>query len=257
MISTPFYKGQGLGNQLANYVTLRAIALDKGYDFGIQSPENFKGASFMNLDMGLPVLNGITTVEGATPEKLPDGITQYYREEMIGNGYYDPKIFDIEDGTLIHGNLQGEKYFEKNKDKIDEWLKVEPMNLSDDVCVINFRGGEYKYVEDFFLPKSYWGNAINIMLERNPNMLFEVHTDDQFTAQKFFPEYPIIQNIEFNWRSVRYAKNIILSNSSFGWFPAWLNDDSYVIAPKFWGRHNKGFWFLEQNKTEKFNYICG
>ena len=30
MIATPLYKGQGLGNQLANYVTVRTLALDKG-----------------------------------------------------------------------------------------------------------------------------------------------------------------------------------------------------------------------------------
>lgn len=254
MLSTPLYNGQGLGNQLHCYVTTRCIALDKGYEFGIQFPERFKGASFMNLDMGLPVLNGITTVEGGIPEKLPDGITSYYREEMIENGDYDQNIFNIGDNTLIHGNLQGEKYIEKYREYIKEWLRVDPLDIPDDLCVINVRGGEYKYVTDFILPNAYWDNAVTHMKSINPDMKFQVHTDDKEYAQSLFPEYEVIADIALNWRSVRYAKYVILSNSSFGWIPAWLGDN-YVVAPIYWGRHNKRYWFLEQNKTEKFHYV--
>ncbi len=254
MISTPFYKGQGLGNQLANYVTMRCLALDRGFDFGVQFPENFKGKGFMNLDMGIPVIGGRTDVEGNTPEKLPDGFTTYYREEMGTDGDYDPKIVEIGDNTLIHGNLQGEEYFKHRKEEINEWLKVEPMYFMDNTCVINFRGGEYKYVPDFFLPKVYWDKCIEIMKERGVKH-FIVATDDIEEAKKFFPDYECIHNIGENWRMVRYAPNLILSNSSFGWLPAWLNDEAYILAPKYWQRHNKGYWFLKQNFTEKFNYI--
>lgn len=254
MLATPIYKGQGLGNQLANYVTVKCLALDKGFEFGVQFPERFKGFSFMNLDMGLPVLNGITTVEGHTPERLPDGFTAYYREEFIDNGDYDPNIAKIADNTLIHGNLQGIEYFKHRKNEIDEWLKVEPLEMPDDLCVINFRGGEYKYVKDFFLPKSYWLEGITMMLEKNPNMKFEVHTDDPETARQFF-DYPIISGIDINWRSVRYAKNLLLSNSSFAILPAWLNNEAYVIAPKGMGRRNTGEWLLKQNYIPQWTWI--
>jgi len=254
MISTPFFSGMGLGNQLANYVTLRAIALDKGYDFGIMYPENFKGASFMNLDMGLPVIGGVIPVEGQPPTVLPEGIQSYYREEMIGNGEYDPKIFELEDNTLIHGNLQGEKYFEKHKEKIKEWLKVEKIGMSDWQCVINFRGGEYKYVPDFYLPQSYWNKAIEQMVLKGVTY-FVVVTDDVEEAKKYFPNFHISHEMKTDYEVIASAKNLILSNSSFAWFPAWLGDAKTIIAPKFWGRHNRGYWFLEQNKTDKFTYI--
>lgn len=255
MLVTPFFRGQGLGNQLANYVTMRSQALDHGYEWGVMFPENFKGSSFMNLNMGKSVVGGKFPVEGQEPSELPDGIERYYREAMIDNGKYDPAIFDILDNTIIHGNLQGEEYFKHNKDSIHDWLKVEPLEMPDDLCVINFRGGEYKYVLEFFLPQSYWSEAIEIMKEKNSNMRFEVHTDDPDTARSFFPDYPIIKDIGLNWRSIRYAKNLIISNSSFAWLPAWLNDDAHIIAPQFWGRRNKGYWHLEQNRTSKFNYI--
>lgn len=254
MLATPMYNGQGLGNQLANYVTVRCLALDKGFDFGVQFPERFKGSHFMKLDMGLPVLNGVTTVEGDVPDKLPEGFTSYYREAFIDNGDYDPNIALQGDNTLIHGNLQGIEYFKHRKDEIDQWLKVEPLEMPDDLCVINFRGGEYKYVKDFFLPKSYWHEAIDMMYKINPKMKFEVHTDDPQEAERFFPSFKIISGMETNWRVIRYAKYLILSNSSFAILPAWLGE-AYVIAPKGMGRRNTGEWLLKQNYIPQWNWI--
>lgn len=256
MLATPLYNGQGLGNQLANYVTVRTLALDKGFDFGVQFPERFKGSPFLNLDMGLPVLGGITTTEGATPEKLPEGFEHYYREAFIDNGDYDPAIKEIQDNTLIHGNLQGIEYFKHRKDEIREWLKVEPYVLPENLCVINFRGGEYKYVEDFFLPQSYWANAIARMKEINPDMYFDVHTDDPETAKLFFPDFNIISDIATNWRALRYCHYAILSNSSFAILPVWLNENvKKVIAPWGMGRHNTGQWLLKQNYIPEWTWI--
>lgn len=256
MLATPFYKGQGLGNQLSNYVTVRTLALDKGFDFGVQFPDNFKGSHFMDLDMGKPVLNGITTVEGGIPEKLPDGFTSYYREQMIDNGDYDPNIATIADFALIHGNLQGIEYFKHRKKEIREWLKVEPLDMPKNVCVINFRGGEYKWVKDFFLPQDYWQKAIEMMQEINPDMYFEVHTDDKEEAKKFFPNFHIVSNIETNWRALRYCHYAILSNSSFAILPVWLNDNvKKVVAPHGFGRYNTGEWLLKQNYIPEWTWI--
>lgn len=253
MIATPIYNGQGLGNQLANYVTVRCIALDKGYEFGVMYPERFKGTFFQNIEMG-KVYGGVIPVEGQPPTMLPEGIDRYYRE--AGNGEYDENIKNIPDRTLIHGLLQGEEYFKHRKDEIREWLAVEPIEMPDNKCAINFRGGEYKYVKEFFLPRKYWNDAIAHMKSTRPDMTFEVHTDDPETARHLFPEYPIIRDIALNWRSIRYAKYLIISNSSFAWFPAWLNQDvKKIIAPKYWGRHNLGYWSLEQNKTKGFWYM--
>lgn len=184
---------------------------------------------------------------------MPDSYT-YYRESEANNGDYDPEIFDLKDNTIVHGLLQGEKYFENHREEIDKWLEVEPLDLKD-TCVINFRGGEYVGVREFFLPYEYWYNAIEHIRKLKPNIKFEVHTDDPETAKLFFPYYPITRDIELNWRSIRYAPYLILSNSSFALLPAWLNQKAYVIAPMHFARYNEGYWFLEQNKMKSFNYL--
>ena len=72
MIVTEIYNGQGLGNQLACYITTRVVALDNGFDFGIMSTHKFKCLDFMDLDFGLPVIGGSIPYEGSPPTTLPE-----------------------------------------------------------------------------------------------------------------------------------------------------------------------------------------
>lgn len=260
MLATPCYKGQGLGNFLANYVAVRCLALDKGYDFGVQFPENFKGSTFLDIDMGLPVIGGRTSVEGQAPEELPSGFEHYYQEATQMDGalnvsYYDTGFLLQKDNTLIHGLLQGVDYFNHRLDEVRNWLTVEPVYLPDNLCVINVRGGEYKHVPSFILPKSYWENGITHMKQVNPDMQFEVHTDDPDYARSLFPEYPIVSDIALNWRSICYANHLLLSNSSFAILPAYLGSAETVVAPMYWAGHNVGKWSLKQNYVPNWTYI--
>lgn len=245
MICSLFHEGSGVGNQLHRYVMARVLALDKGYKFGMIYPENWKGQSFMKLDMGVPVSN----LEDEFSER------KIVNEKGVDIRPYDPRINYIKDNTLIDGEFQAEKYFEHRLDEVREWLKVEPLDLPDDLCVIGFRGGEYVGVRDLFLTKDYWEEAIKMMKEINPYMEFEVHTDDPQTARDFFPDFPIVHDVGLNWRSVRYAKYLIIANSSFYIFPALLGEAKKIIAPFGWARRNIGIWALPQNEYKRFTHI--
>lgn len=248
MIIGQFHQGSGIGNQLHRYVMTRILAMDKGYDWGMLNPGFFKGHTFLNLDIG---------------SELDDSITydEYYEKKIVNlhgtdvRGYDWDGILNIKDNTVIDGEFQGERYYEHHRDKIDSWLTVEPIDLGENVCIINFRGGEYQYFPELFLTLKYWNDAIERMLTINPNMIFRVVTDDVPLAQAFFPNYEISHDIGKDWRSIRYAKYLILSNSSFAILPAWLNTEAYIIAPWGWARHNMEYWALEQNKMKGWNYI--
>lgn len=270
MIVTEFYKGQGLGNQLACYIATRVIAKDRGYNFGIMHPEKFKGLNFFNLDFGEKVTGG-KGPEGGPPIELPKGIKRYHIERKIihpeNNAdirLYDKDLVNILDNTKIDGLMQDEQYIIHRKDEIREWLKVkkeyEFYDYSDEnTCIINFRGGEYTRHNDFFLNKDYWINAINHMLKINKNFRFIVITDDVYTAKKFFPHYKVFHfSIAKDYVIIKNAHYLILSNSSFAWFPAWLSENlKYCIAPKYWGRHNisDGYWSLGYNITKGWMYL--
>jgi len=244
MITGIFHVGSGLGNQLHRYVATRVIALDNGYSWGMENPWNFKG-TFMDIEMGLP----------------SEGIKHHFEEAKIVNSQgvdirrYDSRIKDIQDDTTIDGEFQSEQYFEHRLDEVRDWLKVEPLKMDKNLCVINFRGGEYKGVLELFLPMEYWQSAVGKMLEINPDMQFEVHTDDMEAARTFFPHFDIIHDIGLNWRSIRYAKYLILSNSSFAILPALLGDAKLILAPAFWAGRNVGYWKLPQNEYKRFTYL--
>ena len=234
MIAGIFHEGSGLGNQLHRYVGSRVMALDKGEEHCMVAPHLFKGYSFMDLEIN--------------DSKLPYHI-EYPAGKVVVREETDIKIVD--------GEFQGWADFGHRLDEIREWLKVEPLEMADDVCVMAFRGGEYVGVKDLFLPLYYWTEAMMKMREKYPDIKFHVVTDDVQTAQVFFMglDLTIGHEIGHDWRKIRYAKHLILSNSSFGILPALLGDAKEIIAPEFWAGYNTGEWIRPENKYERFTYI--
>ena len=261
MIIGKIHPGSGCGDQLFSYIITRTIALDKGYDFGFVCKEFFKGKDFMNLDWGKETNGYKWHIEMPSGKLIIDHIPFSLKKSVIwetNKPYYDPEVNFIEDGTIIDGTgAQDERYWGHRLNEIREWLKIEPLDMPDDLCVINFRGGEYATISDLFLPYEYWATAMSWKEHKyNMKMNYEVHTDDIELAKRWFPEYKIIKDIALNWRSIRYAKHLILSNSAFGILPALLNENvKEVIAPRYWARRNTKTWALPQNYYSKFQYI--
>jgi hypothetical protein len=269
MIITELYNGQGLGNQLWSYVVTRTLAYDKGFDFGIMNPHKFKGKEFLDLDFGCEVVGGIGP-EGGPPEELPKDIEHYFVEKDVWYHKFkcdirdfDNNLLNIYDKTKIEGYFQSEKYIIHRKNEIKKWLKVKPefdcYDFSDEnICVLNIRGGEYKGTDELILPREYWINAINNMLRINENLEFIIISDDLQYARKLLPQYKAFHfNIGLDYSIVKNAKYLILANSSFSFFPAWTSETiKYVIAPKYWARHNisDGFWACAFNMYQDWNW---
>lgn len=246
MIGGIFHEGSGLGDQLMRYITVRTLAEEKGYEWGMIG--NFKGISFMKIDTGITDFG----------DRMPWSF--YEKDVRDSSGLdirsYDPEINFIEDNTMIDGCFEDEKYWGHNLENIRNWLAVEPLNVPDDTCVIGFRGGEYATVPDLFLPEQYWIDAVKIMRGKGIQK-FEVHTDDVETAKRYFPTFPIVHDIALNWRSIRYAKHLIIANSAFYIMPALLGDAEEIIAPRYWARHNIKIWARPAcyYKDKRFMYI--
>lgn len=253
MIVGIIHKGSGLGDQLFSYITTRTTAERLGVEFGFVGSEFFKG-NFIQLDWGA------NTGLEIDVEPLSGKVSVRSEHKLFESQGYDPEFFFIEDGTAIDGCcLQDERYWDI--EKVRAWIKTEPLEMPDDLCVINFRGGEFATVPDLFLKQEYWEKAIWNLCTNYPSnkIKFEVHTDDVYTAGKLLipsPKFLYYQNIALNWRSVRYAKHLILSNSAFGILPALLNENvKEVIAPRYWARRNTQTWSMPSNWYSKFTYI--
>jgi len=203
MLIGKIHKGSGLGNQLHTYVMTRVLAADKGLDFGFVGIENFKGNSFLKLDWGKPV-DLKYHIEMPAGKLVVDSQHKLFEEN---SDVYNEQINNIEDNTVIDGYFQAEKYWAHRRKEVEEWLKTEPMSMPDDLCVINFRGGEFSTVPDLYLTHEYWDLALKEM--GNKGLRFIICTDDPKEARRFFPGIEVLHEIGRDWRMIRYAKHLI------------------------------------------------
>ena len=268
MLATEILRGQGIGNQLFCYVTARSIAHTRGLDFGVKDTGwsgdkryNQSGFYWFDLDWG---------------QEVPDGLDVYYEKEVrkklntchhdmtVGCDVrgYDQGLMDVPDNTIF-GNMQDEKYFDHNKELVKEWLKVKEEYdtyeyMDDDVCVLNYRGGEYVGFHELYLTREYWLNAMENMTKINPNMKFVTITDDVKASQAMLPEIPAYHfTVDKDYAIIKNSKHVILSNSSFPFFAVYTSDTiENIIAPKYWARHNvsDGYWAMSQNIYSGWTY---
>ena len=291
MIVTEIYSTTALGNQLWFMVVLRILAEKYGYEWGVATPQYFRGRNFMpDYDFGKTVTGGHSPRHGQTPATLHDGLVHYYKEPVepmpqCGEPAikFDENLWNnLPDKTKLDGLFQCMGYIEDRKDDIREWLShnVNVTEYSDDdICVIHFRGGEYLITRSW-CPPEYYANARDRMLEMNPNMKFVVVTDDPANANKFIPWAPVVGattlkeqdpirqgtgffeykggNIGIDYSILHNAKNVIMSSSTFSFWPVWTSPfDNNVIAPKYWFDYktSDGWWRGVDSIVNGWKYI--
>ena len=246
------------GNHMFQYVVTRSIAERKGYNWGFTKyiyGDYFGGISqmdFLDIDYGKEVV----------------GIEQEYKERIYNlGGHTNVHLYDtfdeLKDNSKLVGCWQTEQYFQQ--DIVRNWLKIkniesyQNLTTDDDTCVINVRGGEYKGIREVLLPMSYWNNAINYMKSIKPDMKFLVVTDDIGYAKRLFPDFTCYHGgINNDYYIINSARWLILSNSSFAWFPAWLSERAKrIISPKYWARYNvsDGYWASSNIFTKGFEHL--
>lgn len=274
MVGTEFIKGQGLGNQLFCYIAARCAAERGGYEFGTAGQECFannihngNGMYFMDIDLG----KNISEEEAKTMKRVDDADTRLFlgtAKSDMERGIYisaaDERILQVEDNTLIYGNMQAQAYFTGYEDKIAQWLPVKPEYDSDEysrenLCIINMRGGEYANHPELYLQRRYWKNGIKQMRKIRPDMEFMIVTDDVSDAKKLLPGIPAYHfDMGKDYVTLKNAHYLLLSNSTFAFFPAITSKTvKTIIAPKYWARHNvsDGYWASEQNIYDSFMYM--
>lgn len=271
MIGTEVTHGDGLGNQLFRYVTARCIAKERGEEFGVLGKETFAnnmhsscGLYFMDLDFGKEVAR----------EDFKHRYNEKEKRLYLGNSAHDLQhgayvagtdwdMYNVPSDTLLWGNMQSEDYYLKYKEEIKEWLKVKPEYdcyefSQDDLCILHIRCTDYMNCPELFVKKSYWKNGMKNMRKINPKMRFMIITNDVKEANKILPGIPAYNfDLAKDYSIIKNAKYLLLANSSFTYFPAFTSETvKYVIAPKYWARHNvsDGYWSSEQNIYTGFHY---
>lgn len=248
-----------LGNQMFQLAILKIIAKNNNYNFFIKLKNNIEYS---------PYWLGETIFDTETGE---------YNINYNFNNVYDGhnkinslnELYNISDNTLIKGYFQNVELFENYYNDILNWFKIkENINITtfidryhiNEYCYIHFRGGDYKDISSFYLPKTYYDNAKKYVLNNyDKSLKFLVITDDILEARKFFPDDEIMNNsMEIDFKLLNYSRYSIISNSTFSWWTRYLNNNinSITIAPKgFFNYNTTKQRSLENLETNKFTWI--
>jgi hypothetical protein len=288
-VATELWDGQGLGNQLWAYSVTRAISKHRIMNFAIMGLDKFKGRNFIKLDPGMNLTGG-TSPEGGPPVKLPDGITNYRKEtrwQLNGTAWdispFDPELVECPVNTKIDGNFQSITYLKESLSEINSWIKIEgaEIRIPDNWCLIHVRGGDYSNLKPLKIVQNFYRNSIAYIQNNEKDIVFKCVTDDENYARLVLPESVEIigavktgaldENkashhtggpIEIDFKILMSATYLIIPNSSFSWWAAFLNRNrKIVIAPKYWALFGTKYktWSTFEIATPGFSYIddCG
>lgn len=264
----------GLGNQLFQYAYYKKILKqDKQTKADITAYEKYNYQQGLELEkvFGIKLCKAnqceirklgysLCIIDRLCKKFLPKKST-YYKEKTIG---YDKEINKDKD-LYLDGFWQSYKYFEHISEELQKELKckisllqktkyeIENIKNTNAIAIHvrrmdynNFRNSHY-YVD---LSKTdYYKKAISYINEHIDNVTFYVFSDDiQWVKKNMFLENAIYvdwnkkENSYQDMIMMSYCQGIIIANSTFSWWGAWLNPRNIkkmVICPQKWHKVSK------------------
>ncbi|MCS3830051.1 hypothetical protein GGP91_002137 [Salinibacter ruber] len=172
------------------------------------------------------------------------------------NQKYDGKLIKEYGFAIFDGYWQNEKYFLDIEDTIrKDFEHIDSMSSRDKeiknkIYKRNSVAVHFRRLHDDEnqlygkLPKSYYEQSLHMMKERVDDITFFVFGDDiEWAKQNFFHDESVVYIDHNNYANAHrdmllmsYCDHQVISNSTFSWWGAWLNDNNEktVISPKWW-----------------------
>lgn len=193
---------------------------------------------------------------------LPVNQKRFYGEK--GPGFYK-NFFELGDNVYLRGYFQSEKYFVDCKQKIlDQFsFKIEMANhlqltlekIQASLTIsLHVRLGDYlqssanSIMEPFDL--AYYKRAIDFMQMQFNKPRFLVFSDQIETAKKLldidadllFVDASLSKNANEDFYLMQQCQHHIITNSTFSWWAAYLNQQPHkkIVAPQKWYKKHFG-----------------
>jgi hypothetical protein len=230
-----------IGNNLFQIATAASLAYDNSTDFRI-IPGNYYTPDSCWLSDYLKQFETNILRKVKIIDQAPSNVKVYNE-----TGFHYEKI-PYQENILLNGFFQTEKYFNKQlvRDlfQIDDSTKKYILNkyghlLNDEITSIHVRRGDYLKESDNYAVCSYayFKKAIKYIGVQKKFLIFSNDIPwckKKFRGENFFfseQESPIV---DLYLQS--FCSNHIISNSSFSWWGAWLNESptKTVIYPAPW-----------------------
>jgi hypothetical protein len=196
-------------------------------------------------------------------------ITNTNKMDLLGH-YIDINNLPQNTNFILDGYYQRYSYFKYRKDDICRWLlcDAKPSYICEEKdVVVHIRLGDVcseheEHVENHRnityahhpLPLFYYINAINSFNDINKILILTeknwIDHPQIKSLKSSFPQYDFIvisDTIEKDFSTIVYANRIIISQSTFAWWSAFLSNATTIHSPLI------GFWHPKSNR--KINII--
>lgn len=260
----------GLGNQMFQYATARALALRKGVplkldvsgfaNYGLH--EGFELTHAFNIHMNLAESEDVQKVLGWQSRPRIRSLLSRPKFSLLRTNklvvepsfnYWD-KIHEVPDDCYLKGYWQTEKYFNDAAAAIRsdfafhsplENKNAESAAFISEVNSVSLHVRRGDYVSDPRTAEThglcsieYYRAALKFVAERVSNAHIFVFSDDICWARKNLPLGLPAHYIDHNqgrqgfndMRLMSMCKHNIIANSTFSWWAAWLNPRSEKIV---------------------------
>ena len=172
--------------------------------------------------------------------------------------------YTLTEPTWIHGFFQHEAYFKSMKSEVRRLLK-EPefitqkieasykshLDLIQNAYFLHVRLGDYLHMDKHFVDLSkYYEDCLNQIAEKDPGAMMVLFSNQPKLISKVYPNlYTQLHQLGMNFMTisdsdettsfylmVRCSKGGICSNSTYGWWAGWLNENSEkrLFMPSKW-----------------------
>lgn len=241
-----------MGNQMFQYACAKHLELKHGFTCSL---DDLSKLEYFELEKGESWKNYLKSKLFFHVLKYLKGFDSYHLEfdDMIVD--YAAWLKDLKKPSMIWGFFQSPKYFEASSVAIKTYFKVKDKYLpafDQFLAANNLKKGAYKSVHfrrtdykgfevkglqgnDFTLPETYYEQALLIQSKDLPLVI--VSDDPAYCRAKFsgVDNVLISENDAItDFQILSNAAELIISNSTFAWWAAWLNPvANLIVCPQY------------------------
>jgi hypothetical protein len=236
-----------MGNQMFQYACARNLELNHGYTCSLDDLSQLKYfelgtlAHWSNAWKSKLFFHVAKRLHGMSVARLDF-------EDMLQD--YSNWLLSIEQPTMIWGFFQSEKYFKASAVAIRNTFRIKKQYQNAFKAFIDKHGlaaGSYHAIhlrrtdykgfkvkglqgDDFTLPTAYYAKALHLLGQDVPLVI--VSDDPAYCQQQYGHMQNVIVSTEdaiTDFQILRHASKLVISNSTFAWWAAWLNADAQTI----------------------------
>jgi hypothetical protein len=232
----------GLGNQLFQFAAAVEYAIKKDalIEFRFSDSKRKFELDFISIDQekvyrpsisrGMLVLTPLNVRDECAFEVFSEKEFRY------------SEIKSLASHLELRGYFQSDKYFMNIGPELRNFLreKLEIAAKTEDID-IHIRLGDYFFDEKInkvhgVLPENYFMRALEYFGSRSSKV--HLYSDSPELVGKLFPNLYQIGQLSTltsfeTFRALSSSKNLVISNSTFGWWAGWISS-AVVVAPKLW-----------------------